>query len=150
MSKLQKLLVLISTILLVTILGCSAWQNGLTPAYIDPAAIEYSEMCPKIFTPYTSLWDAYRIQRGLNYQYFLKRIKLGRLIEDNDARHKFLNNAHLGYMESSEELRDTLFSPTGPLSILFAAIPGLAIGGYLIQRPSDKKRIIELENGNHA
>lgn len=147
MNWIQKLLVLVSTIVLVTVLGCSAWMDGLTPVFIDPAAIVYSEASPKVFTPYTSLWDARRIQREMNYQHYTKKVAAIRNIEDVDTRHKYLNDAMDGYIASAEELRDTAFGPTGPLSILFAAVPALGLGAYLIPRPSDRKRITELENG---
>ena len=62
-------------------------------------------------------------------------------------RYRYLDDAMQTNIASAEELRNTLFSPTGPVSMLSAAL-GLGLGGYFIQRPSDKKRIAELENGN--
>ena len=64
MTKLQKLLTLIAAAILVTVLGCSAWMEGVTPAHIDPSAIEYSDTEPTSYLPYTSLWDARRIKRA--------------------------------------------------------------------------------------
>ena len=143
----QKILTVVSAVVLVTVLGCSAWMDGLTPTYVDPTAIEISGVEPTIFTPYTSLWDAKRIRRALNYQFFLRKISAIREIEDIDTRQKHLDDTMQMYIESAEELRDTLFSPTGPLSILFAAVPALGLGAYLIPRPADRRRIAELENG---
>ena len=145
MNPVQKLLTILSAVILVTVLGCSAWMEGGTPAYIDPAAIEYSKAEPTVFTPYTSLWDARRIRREMNFQYFTKKVQAARNIEDIDMRHRHLDDAMQIHIASAEELRDTLFSPTGPLSILFAAIPALGLGAYLIPRPADKRRIAELE-----
>jgi hypothetical protein len=123
-------------------------MDGLTPAYIDPVAIEYAETTPTVLPipGYTSLWDAKRIQRELNFQHFIRQTEIARTLEDDTTRYKHLNRAIQINIESSEELRDTLFSSTGPVSILAAGL-GIGIGGYLIQRPTDKKRIIELENG---
>jgi len=147
MTKLQKLMTLVSAVVLVTVLGCSAWMEGITPAHVDPAAIEYANVSPTIYTPYISLWDARRIQRKMNFEHLSEQTKISRELEDDQMRHRFLDDAMQMNIQSAEELRDTLFSSTGPISLLFAAVPGLALGGYLIQRPTDKKRIAELENG---
>jgi len=146
----QKLLVLMCSIVLVTVLGCSAWMDGLTPAHIDEAAIEYSDSNPHLYLPYTSLWDAKRIQREMMYVHQTEQVRLARKLEDDKLRFAYLRNAMETNISSAEELRDTLFSPTGPLSLLFAAVPSLALGAYLIPRPSDKKRISELETATTA
>ena len=147
MNLMQKILVLICSAILITVLGCSAWMDGLTPAYIDPVAIEYADANSTVFTPYTSLWDARRIKRELDFKHATNQQALFRTIEDDKTRYAFLNEAMQINISSAEELRDTLFSPTGPVSLLFAAVPGLALGAYLIPRPTDRKRIAELENG---
>lgn len=147
MNWFQKLLTLISAVILVTVLGCAAWMEGLTPAYVDPAAIEYADAKPTVFLPYTSLWDARRIKRELDFQHLSEQTRIARDLEDDQIRYKHLQDAMQTNIQAAEELRDTLFSPTGPLSILFAAVPALGLGAYLIPRPSDKKRIAELENG---
>lgn len=148
MKLYQKLLTLVSAIVLVTVLGCSAWMDGLTPAFIDPVAIEYAKTSPTVLPipGYTSLWDAKRIQGELNFQHFITQVEITRTLEDDAIRYKHLQKAMQINIVSAEELRNTIFSSTGPVSILSAAL-GLGLGGYLIQRPSDKKRIVELENG---
>lgn len=83
----------------------------------------------------------------MNFQHLSEQVRIARDMEDDQMRYRHLQDAIQINIASAEELRNTLFSPTGPLSILFAAIPGMALGGYLIQRPTDKKRIVELENG---
>lgn len=142
----KTLFTLIVTSILVTVIGCSAWMDGITPAYIEPDVIDYAKVEPKVFTPYTSLWDAKRIVKGLDYQHYMNQAELNRLIEDDNMKHKHLNGIQQGYNNSAEELRNTLFSPTGPVSMLSAAL-GLGLGAFLIPRPSDKKKIAELENG---
>jgi len=146
MSRLQKLLVLLCSVVLVTVLGCSAWMEGLSPAHIDPAAIEYSKTEPTVYTPYTSLWDARRIQRELEYQHLVNQRDLARLLEDDKGYYNKLTRAMQINIASAEELRDTLFSPTGPMSLLFAAVPALGLGAYLIPRKKDTEKIKELEN----
>jgi len=148
MNWTQKLLTLISTVILVTVLGCSAWMDGLTPTYVDPAAIAYADAEPTVLPipGYVSLWDARRIKRELDFQHYSEQVRISRDMEDDQIRYKHLQDAMQTNIASAEELRNTLFSPTGPLSILFAAVPALGLGAYLIPRPSDKRRIAELEN----
>jgi hypothetical protein len=148
MNRTQKLLTLISTIILVTVLGCSAWMDGLTPAYVDPAAIEYAHTEPTVLPipGYVSLWDARRIKRDLDFQHFSEQVRISRDMKDDQMRYRYLQDAMQTNIASAEELRNTLFSPTGPVSML-SAVLGLGLGGFLIQRPVDKKRIVELENG---
>ena len=78
MTKLQKLMTLVSAVVLVTVLGCSAWMEGITPAHVDPAAIEYANVSPTIYTPYISLWDARRIQRKMNFEHLSEQTKISR------------------------------------------------------------------------
>ena len=148
MKLYQKILTVVSAVVLVTVLGCSAWMDGLTPAYIDPVAIDYAETTPTVLPipGYTSLWDAKRIQGELDFQHFVKQVDIARTLEDDAARYKHLQRAMQINIASAEELRDTLFSSTGPVSILAAGL-GLGLGAYLIPRPSDRRRIAELENG---
>jgi hypothetical protein len=149
MNWFQKLLTLLSAVILVTVLGCAAWMEGLTPAYVDPAAIEYADTEPTVLPipGYVSLWDARRIKRELDFAHLTEQIRIARDLEDDQMRYKHLQDAMQINIASAEELRNTLFSSTGPLSILFAAVPALGLGAYLIQRPSDRKKITELENG---
>lgn len=142
----KTLLTLIASVILVTVLGCSAWMEGVVPTYCDPPAIEYSKTKPKVFTPYTSLWDARRIKREMEFMHLSEQTRIARDMEDDQMRYRHLNDAMQTNIASAEELRNTLFSPTGPVSMLSAAL-GLGLGAFLIPRPSDKKRIKELENG---
>ena len=83
----QKIVVLVMSTLLVTMLGCAAFMDGLTPAYIDPNAIEYSGEAPKIFTPYTSIWDLQRVKRGIDRSHFENQLALARELEDDVAKY---------------------------------------------------------------
>ena len=48
---------------------------------------------------------------------------------------------------AGEELRSTIFSPDGLLSLLLIGGPALALGTYGISKPKDRKEIEELKNG---
>ncbi len=147
MNWVQKILATVLAIILVAILGCSAWQDGITPAYIDPAAINYSGENPLVFTPYTSLWDLKRIDRALDLKHYKTQVEISRYVEDDRIKYNYLKDGMQINMISAEELKGTLFSPTGPIGLLMAAAPAFGLGALLISKPSDKKRITELENG---
>jgi hypothetical protein len=115
-------------------MGCSAWQDGVIPAHINEEAAEYSCVPKKIYLPYPSLWDAKRIARAINYQDNMDRIRVARLKGEMQIT-----------IADAEELKHTAFSPTGPLGVLIASIPGLTFGSYFLSKPSDKKKITELE-----
>ena len=138
------LLTLIASVILVTVLGCSAWMEGVTPSHIDLAAIDYANTDATTYLPYTSLWDARRIKREMEFMHLSEQTRIARDMEDDQMRYRQLNDAMQTNIASAEELRNTLFSPTGPVSMLSAAL-GLGLGAFLIPRPSDKKRITELE-----
>jgi len=150
MNWFQKLLVCVFGAMVIVISGCMAWQQGLTPAYIDPAAIEFSEEKPTIFTPYTSLWDAYRIDRALDYKHLKNMKDIERAAEDEGFYYGKLKDAMTINIASAEELRDTIFSPEGGLLSLLLAGSGVGIGAFAISKPSDKKKIEELKNGVKA
>ena len=150
MSKKQKVVVVLLGALLTFMVGCSSFQNVLTPAYIYPNAIEYSEVDVPEFLPWTTLWDLDRVERGIEYKHYLKVVSLQREIEDNDFLKNWFKDSLSISRQNAIELRDNLFSPTGPMSLLLTACPALGIGWLALSKPSDKKHIIELEkkNGN--
>lgn len=147
----KTLLTLITTVILVTVLGCSAWMDGITPVFVDPAAIDYANTSPIVLPipGYVSLWDARRIKRDLDFMHLSEQTRIARDMEDDQMRYRHLNDAMQTNIASAEELRNTLFSPTGPVSMLSAAM-GLGLGAFLIPRRKDTDRIKELENGKGA
>jgi len=147
MNKKQKLLVGFLVLFVVAVFGCSAMQDVITPAYIDKGAIEYSGEEPTMFTPYTSLWDLQRIERSVDYNHFNLQKEAARLAEDDSGRYSYLKQAMLIGATSAQELKGAIFSPEGPLGMLLIGLPTFGLGALLISKPSDKKRIVELQNG---
>ena len=145
MNKKQKLLVLILSVVVVIVVGCGAMMDGITPAFISPKAIEYSGEQPMVFTPYTSLWDLDRVGRGLEYQHLKTQIEIARDLEDDNLLYNRLSKAMQAHRQSAVELKDSLFSPEGGAMSLLLAGSGFGLGGYLMRRPADKKKIEELE-----
>ena len=147
MSKLEKVLVGLCILLSLAFVTTGCFQDILVPAYIDPVAIEYSkEVVPSFI--YTNLWDAERVALGLDQQHFLIQRSLARMMEDDDTKYDFLSNAHSYNIASAKELRDNIFSPTSPLGALIPGLSGLGLGWIALSKPSDKKKIVELQNGN--
>jgi hypothetical protein len=148
MSKKQKIVVVLLGALITFMVGCSALQNVITPAYIDPNAIEYSEVDVPEFLPWTTIWDLDRVERGIEYKHYLEIVRLQREIEDNDFLKNWFKDSLNTSRQDAVELRDNLFSAGGPASILLTALPGLGIGWLALSKPSDKKHITELEKKN--
>lgn len=144
----KTLFTLIAAVILVTVLGCSAWMEGVVPAFVDPAVIDYANVSPTVLPipGYVSLWDARRIKRDLDFMHLSEQIRIARDMEDDQMRYRHLNDAMQTNIASAEELRNTLFSPTGPVSML-STVLGLGLGAFLIPRRKDVERIKELENG---
>jgi hypothetical protein len=145
MSKKQKLVVVLLGALITFMAGCAALQNKITYAYIDPNAIEYSDVEVKEFLPYTTIWDLDKVERGIEYKHYLEVVRLHREIEDNDFLKNWFKDSLNISRQDAVELRDNLFSAGGPASILLTALPGLGIGWLALSKPSDKKHIVELE-----
>ncbi len=54
---------------------------------------------------------------------------------------------------AGEELRAALFDPTGPIGLFVTTTLGVSAGGLLLSKPTDRKRIKQLEaekNSNNA
>jgi len=149
-KHLQRGIVLLSTIILVAFLGCSAMMDGVTPCHIDERIGEYTEEPMVSYLPYTSLWDAKRLNRELDRKHEKADTDLVRLIEDNDDFYTFLKDAHAIHMAGAQEFQDNVFNPTGPIGALILATTGVSIGAFGISKPGDKKKLTELQktNGN--
>lgn len=136
MKKLLKviLITLVGSISLIFI-GAGCVQDIITPAYISENAAEWANVPPKLFMPYTSLWDAKRVAMAINYKLTIERIKGG----------YYKNITNLSIL-AGEELKNTVFAPDGLLSILLVGGPFTALGAFAISKPKDKREIEVLKN----
>lgn len=135
MKKLLKttIITLVGAIVLLFV-GAGCIQDGVTPAYVNEDAAEWANVPTKLFLPYTTLWDAKRVAYAIDYKFSLERIRCG-----------YYQNVMNLSITAGEELKNTLFSPDGILSLLMIGGPMCALGAYGISKPKDKKRIVELE-----
>ena len=137
MKKLLKVVVvtLIGAASLIFI-GAGCVQDIVTPAYVSENAAEWANVPPKLFMPYTTLWDARRVAIAIDYKLTIERIKGG----------YYKNITNLSIL-AGEELKNTVFAPDGLLSLLMIGGPTFAMGSFLISKPKDRKMIEDLKNG---
>lgn len=141
MNKKQKILTVLMVVALALLFGCSAVQDVITPAYVNENAAEWADTTTKLFMPYTTLFDAKRVGRAIDYKITIEKIRGG----------YYKNITNLSIL-AGEEIKATVFSPEGPVGLilptLFGGTIGTLLGSAYRQRPKDKKRIEELEKAN--
>lgn len=137
MKKLAKAIALTLAVAVVLImLSCSAAQDSVTPCWISKIIGEYTGEPMRAFMPYTTIADAKRLALYLTYTHQSNQIDFMRLSED-DVRHVgLLQEIQAGHLQRAAQLKDTLFSPAGPGSMLLGMLPMLGIG-IAIRRPGD-------------
>ena len=140
LKKLLKTTVIVLAGLMVLLfVGAGCIQDVITPCYVDQDAAEWADVPPKLFMPYSNLWDAKRLTRAIDYKLTIERIKGG--------YYKSITNLSI---LAGEELKNTVFAPDGLLSLLMIGGPCLAAGGIFIPRGKDKREIEALKNGNKS
>lgn len=145
----KTIIVTLSTLILVVFFGCSMMADVFTPCPIQPAAGEYANEPLLDFMPFTTLYDAKRIDAKLDYQHDLNQITFARLSEDDNSKYGFVKDVHITNMQSGLEFQQVVYSPTGPIGALIPTLTAGTLGALLISKPADKRRIKELEtNGN--
>lgn len=146
MKYLKPFLIILLATIILAIIGCSGFQDALTPCHIDGVAIEYSGQEATSYMPWTTVWDAKRIRAYLNFNHVQYQNACERLKQDDTLTYAFLLNGVDANIADSVQFQATVFSPTGPLGALLLAGGGLGIGALAIKRPGDKsKKQIELE-----
>jgi len=136
MKAIQGLVVVLIISGLGLFIGCSAIQDAITPTYVDKAAAEWSQQPTTMFLPYTTLWDAKRIVAAMDFRFATEKIRYG-----------YYSGIMSLSIAGGEELKQTLFSPTGPIGLLATTVGGGTLGALLIERPGDKsKKEIAKEN----
>jgi len=135
---LQTTIIVLAGLIALVFVGAGCVQDAITPCYISEEAAEWAGVPTKIFLPYTTLWDARRVANALNYEYD----RLG-------LEYQYYWGITEGSIQRGEELKNTVFSPTGILAPLLIGAPVFAAGVYGVSKPKDRKRIVEREkNGN--
>jgi len=136
--KFKKVIVWFCVLSLTVILGCASFQDAVTPCYIPPAAFDYADTEPTTFLPFTTLFDAKRIDKKIDYTHTLNQTT-------DKLEYEFLKGLNALYISGAEQLQETVFSPNGPIGLLLPTLMGGTLGALLISKPDDKKKIVDLE-----
>jgi len=129
-------------------LGCSMFQDAVTPTYIEPDAIKYTGELATSFMPYTTLWDAERINDRLDYTHDVKQTMYSRLSEDDVKKYNFLKDKGTLHIQGAKEFQKIVFSPEGPIGLLLPALFGTTIGAMFIKRPRERELEKQLNGGS--
>lgn len=148
MKKWEKLLLALCITILIALVGCASFQDVITPCIVDEDVAEYADEPATTIFPWSTLWDAGRIKKKMDYVHQMNQIMLDRQIEDDNLKYAYLLDAHQVHLQDAAQFRDSLFNPQSPLGMLLPAGLGLTVGGMLIPRSKDKKKIVELEKAN--
>lgn len=139
------LVTLVCVIGLVVIFGCAAMMDAVTPCFIEPDAIIYADEVPTSFMPFTSLWDAERIDYKMNYVHILNQKALERLMEDDNLEYSFLIDKSVIHQVGAREFQKAVFTPDGLIGLLIPTLCTGTLCATLISKPGDKRKITELE-----
>lgn len=121
------------------IMGACAMQDSVVPCYIDERVGEYTGASMTSLVPYTTIADAKRLGKEMNYVSVEKREALLEAVKKDSRFHAFLTDALSSNLIDANSLRETLFGPTGVASALTGLL-GLSAGAMFIKRPGDLRK----------
>lgn len=113
-------------------------QDYITPCFIDQRVGEYTN-APLTNGPYTSIADAKRLGKEMNYVSVEKREALLHEVKKNNRLHAFLADALSANLIDANALRETWFGPTGVVSAMTGML-GLGAGWMFLKRPGDLRK----------
>lgn len=131
MKWIKKLPMVLVGVLLLALLGCGAMLDAITPCYVPQRNIDYAEAEPTSFMPFTTLFDAQRVDRLIHWKYQKLQLEYG-FIKELSQIHQF----------AAKELQTKFMMPA--ISGLMS-MGALGVGWFGMSKPSDKKKIIEQE-----
>lgn len=137
------IVVFLSALILVVFFGCSAFQDAVIPCSFSEEAAVYADANSTSWLPWKTVLDAERVDVKMDYTYQINQVKLGRLIDDDDMRYRFLKGIHTSHIKSAREFQQKIFSPSGPIGALIPTLCGGTLGALLIPRLGEKKKIEE-------
>jgi hypothetical protein len=139
----MKMLKILSAVLclatLTVLMAACAVQDSITPCYIDERVGEYTNADMTSLVPYTTIADAKRLGREMNFVSAEKREALLQEVKKNSRLHAFLADALSDNLIDANSLRETLFAPTGVYGALTGLL-GLGAGALFIKRPGDLRK----------
>ena len=120
------------------LMGACALQDYITPCHIDGRTAEYTD---SILTdgPFTSIADAKRLGRELNFVHVENREAWIKAMEKDGRLHSFLVDSISENLIDARALQETLFAPDGAFGALTGLL-GLGAGAMFIKRPGDLRK----------
>lgn len=139
--KFKKTVVIIAIAMLAIFMGCSAFQDAVTPNSIESEAKVYVEADPNArgWLPYDTVRDAERIDRKVDYVHLLNQARAARLQEDDDMEYGYLKEASVVHAQAAKEIKRIIFTPEGPVGLLATTLLGGTIGAIVIPSKGLKK-----------
>jgi Cu/Ag efflux pump CusA len=126
MNKRQKLFVGFLVLFLVVFMSASCIQDAIVPVFIEPDLMAMHNATPANYL-YTTLFDAKRLQKNITHKLEYQKLVARQGNED-------LNIS----IAAGEDIKNTVFNPSGPLALMFPALAGLGLGRY-IKSPREKE-----------
>lgn len=139
MKILRTLSAALCLVLFVALMVGCAMQDYLVPCYVDERVGEYTDTNMTSLLPITTIADAKRLGKELNFVSVEKREVLLQEIEKDSRLHTFLADSLKGQLIIADALRETLFAPTGVFGALTGLL-GLGAGAMFIKRPGDLRK----------
>lgn len=118
--------------------GCSAFQDLATPCHIDERAIEYSDVEPTSYLPWTTLWDAQRLRKEIIFRHDGLQNIYRRLQEDDNMLVGHVLDVLDVSVADAGTFKDKVFNPSGPIGMLLPTLFGGTIGAMFINTGKKK------------
>lgn len=139
MRKLGKgLVTLVCIVGLVIMFGCATFQELGTLCHIDGVAIKYAGLEATSYLPWTTLWDAQRIRKGILYNHKLTQMIYQRAQEDDNIEVAYIIESLDTSIMSAEEFKNAVFDPAGPIGLALPMIFGGTLGALFIPRKRER------------
>lgn len=131
---LQTTIIVLTGLIVLLFVSAGCLQDLITPCYINEDAAIYADEPLTEITPWTTILDAKRIDAKMDY-----------VNEVGKLEYTYLKNNLLFHLMNAEQLKQSVFSTDGILSLLLIGGPSLALGAYGISKPADKRKVVDLE-----
>lgn len=141
MKRIAKYIAVLFVILLeVVLVSCSVAPDLIMPCWIDEKAISYAGYNTPGLLPYTTIYDARQVLKAVSLAHLLNQRELVRDIEDDKLSHDYLFEAQSLHVARSEEWKEAVFDPAGPIGLMLTAA-GVGTLGLFIPKPGTRKRL---------
>jgi len=140
MKRFGKMLVMLFCVLgLVIFFGCSAFQDIVIPTHIDENAISYSGQEATSYVPWTTLFDAKRIESYVNFNHLNTQAVYQNLLEQDNRDYSFYIDSVATSIANANDFKHKVFDPSGPIGAMIPLLFGGTIGAMFINTPKKGK-----------